>query len=136
MNDKNNVEIFKGKTFEDLTKDIYTNAKNKKKQLDILIQEIYNYIKDINDVVVIAPVIKEMYDVSVKNDEHLVKLAAVLQRIITGSKSSIDEDSYGLTEKEKEELMQTFTETVREAQNEQDVINEIKDITTEIFTKS
>ena len=34
-----NKEIFKGKTFQDLTKDIYENTTNKKKQIDLLISE-------------------------------------------------------------------------------------------------
>jgi len=135
-NNNKKTEIFEGKTFEDLTKDIYTNSRIKKKQLNTLIREIHDYIKTINDVVVIAPVIKELYDVSIKNDEHLVKLASVLQRIITGSSNQSDDDGFGLTEKEKEELMHTFKETAQEVQNEQDKINEIKDTTTELLTRN
>ena len=88
---KSKDEIFKGKTFEDLTKDIYDNQKNKKLQLDLLIQEIHGMIQTIDDAVMIAPLIKELFDVAVKNDEHLVKLAGVIQRIIAKS-SSVDEE--------------------------------------------
>ena len=110
MND--NQEIFDGKTFQDLTKDIYDNVKNKKLQLDLLVQEIHGFIRTIDDAILIAPVIKEIMDVSVKNDEHLVKLASVLQRIITKSMSGVDDDSIVLTEQEKEELILTLQETV------------------------
>ena len=113
---KDTLEIFEGKTFEDLTKDIYENSKNKKLQLDLLIQEIHGFIRSIDDAVIISPIVKEIYEVSVKNDEHLVKLASVLQRIITRSKDGSDEDSYGLTENEKEELMQTLQETISEVE--------------------
>jgi len=106
--DKNNQEIFTGKTFQDLTKDIYENSVNKKKQIDILINEINNFIKTIDDVIIVAPIVKEMLEVSVKNDEHLVKLASVLQRIITKSISGSDDDSIGLTDQEKEDLIQTL----------------------------
>ena len=78
-----NKEIFKGKTFQDLTKDIYENSQKKKLQIDLLIQEIHGFIQTIDDVVMVAPIIKEYMDVSIKNDEHLVKLAGVLQRIIS-----------------------------------------------------
>ena len=125
---KDTLEIFKGKTFEDLTKDIYENSKNKKLQLDLLIQEIHGFIRSIDDAVIISPIVKEIYEVSVKNDEHLVKLASVLQRIITRSKDGSDEDSYGLTENEKEELMQTLQETISEVERKNDRLNKVTQI--------
>jgi len=131
MND--NQEIFDGKTFQDLTKDIYDNVKNKKLQLDLLVQEIHGFIQTIDDAILIAPVIKEIMDVSVKNDEHLVKLASVLQRIITKSIGGIDDDSIALTEQEKEELIQTLQETVDTVQRKSDKIDEIKNMNKKII---
>jgi len=131
MND--NQEIFDGKTFQDLTKDIYDNVKNKKLQLDLLVQEIHGFIQTIDDAILIAPVIKEIMDVSVKNDEHLVKLASVLQRIITKSMGGVDDDSIVLTEQEKEELIQTLQETVDEVQRKSDKMDEIKNINKNII---
>ena len=128
-----NKEIFKGKTFQDLTKDIYDNVKNKKLQLDLLVQEIHGFIQTIDDAILIAPVIKEIMDVSVKNDEHLVKLASVLQRIITKSIGGVDDDSIALTEQEKEELIQTLQETVDEVQRKSDKIDEIKNMNKNII---
>ena len=127
MADKN--EIFKGKTFQDLTKDIYENSQKKKLQIDLLIQEIHGFIQTIDDVVMVAPIIKEYVDVSIKNDEHLVKLAGVLQRII--SKSSGDnEESMLLSESEKDELMATLQDTVEDLQSESDRLDNIKNKTT------
>jgi len=131
MND--NQEIFEGKTFQDLTKDIYDNVKNKKLQLDLLVQEIHGFIQTIDDAILIAPVIKEIMDVSVKNDEHLVKLASVLQRIITKSIGGVDDDSIALTEQEKEELIQTLQETVNEVQRKSDKMDEIKNMNKNII---
>ena len=121
-----NNEIFEGKTFQDLTKDIYENQKNKKLQLDLLIQEIHGFIQSIDDVVLVAPLIKEMYEVSVKNDEHLVKLAGVLQRIIAKS-SSGDEESMLLTESEKQDLIDALQDDVNDIQKKHEEIQLIKD---------
>ena len=41
------LEIFEGKTFQELTKDIYDNSNNKKKQLDLLIQEVHGFFASI-----------------------------------------------------------------------------------------
>ena len=122
----NKEEIFEGKTFQDLTRDIYKNSNDKKLQLDLLVQEIHGFITSIDDVIMIAPIIKELMDVSIKNDEHLVKLASVVQRIITRSQSGSDEDTLGLSEQEKEDLIQTLQETANDIQKESDKIETIK----------
>ena len=122
---KNNIEIFDGKTFQDLTKDIYENAKNKKLQIDLLVQEVHGMIQTIDDAVMVAPIIKEYMDVSVKNDEHLVKLASVIQRIISKSQGESEESSL-LSDAEKEDLMSTLQETVDNLQSESDRLDNVK----------
>ena len=52
-------QIFEGKSFQDLTQDIYKNASKKRKQIDLLITELNKMIKSIDDVVLLAPIIKE-----------------------------------------------------------------------------
>ena len=123
-----NKEIFKGKTFQDLTKDIYENTTKRKVQIDLLISEIHGFIQTIDDVVMVAPIIKEYMDTAVKNDEHLVKLAGVLQRIISKS-SSGDEESMLLSDSEKDELMATLQDTVQDLEKEQSRLEGIKNKT-------
>ena len=126
-----NNEIFKGKTFQDLTKDIYENSQKKKLQIDLLVSEIHGFITTIDDVILVAPIIKEYMEVSVKNDEHLVKLAGVLQRIISKS-SGANEESMLLSESEKDELMSTLQDTVTDLQNESDRLDNIKNKTIDL----
>ena len=121
-------EIFKGKTFQDLTKDIYENTTKRKTQIDLLISEIHGFITTIDDVVMVAPIIKEYMDTAVRNDEHLVKLAGVLQRIISKSTGTNDE-SMLLSESEKDELMATLQDTVQDLENEQSRLEGIKNKT-------
>ena len=121
-------EIFEGKTFQDLTKDIYENTTKRKVQIDLLISEIHGFIQTIDDVVMVAPIIKEYMDTAVKNDEHLVKLAGVLQRIISKSQGESDE-SMLLSDSEKEELMSTLQDTVADLENEQSRLEGIKNKT-------
>ena len=128
---KSKDEIFEGKSFQDLTHDIYKNTTDRKKQIDLLISEIHGFITTIDDVVMVAPIIKEYMEVSVKNDEHLVKLAGVLQRIISKS-GGTNEESMLLSESEKDELMSTLQDTVNDLQNESDRLNNIKDKTLDL----
>ena len=124
----NEKEIFEGKTFQDLTKDIYENTTKRKTQIDLLISEIHGFITTIDDVVLVAPIIKEYMDTAVRNDEHLVKLAGVLQRIISKSAGESDE-SMLLSDEEKEELMGTLQDTVADLEKESQRLETIKDKT-------
>ena len=122
---KSKDEIFEGKSFQDLTKDIYKNTTDRKKQIDLLISEIHGFITTIDDVVMVAPIIKEYMDVAVKNDEHLVKLAGVIQRIIAKSTSS-DEESFLLSDAEKEDLINALQEDVNDLQKRNDEVEILK----------
>ena len=126
-------EIFEGKTFQDLTKDIYENTTKRKTQIDLLISEIHGFITTIDDVVLVAPIIKEYMDTAVRNDEHLVKLAGVLQRIISKSQGESDE-SMLLSDEEKAELMGTLQDTVDDLQKESDKLEATKNKTLDLGT--
>ena len=113
-------ELFEGKSFSDLMKDIYHNSKKKDRQINTLIQELQPLIKNIGDATIIVPLIKEYLDVSVKNDDHLVKLAAVVQRLVNSSTKLSDVgDDFGMTEAEKERLLEVAENELKEIQKEQ-----------------
>lgn len=119
-------ELFKGKTFSDLMSDIYHNSKKKERQINTLIQELQPLIKNISDATVIVPLIKEYLDVSVKNDEHLVKLAAIVQRLVSaGSRTNEDGsvNEFGLSDEEKAALLKEAETTLKDIQKEQDATN-------------
>jgi len=78
-------ELFKGTNFSDLMRDVYHNSKKKSRQIDTLIKNLEPMIKNIGDATVIVPLIKDYLEVSVKNDDALVKLAAVVQRLVTAN---------------------------------------------------
>ena len=101
------VEIFKGKSFSDLMKDIYSNSSKKDRQINMMIGELRPLIKNVGDATVIVPLIKEYLEVGVKNDEHLVKLAAVVQRLVSTSNRVQAEtgNSWMLSEEEKKQLL-------------------------------
>lgn len=110
----NDYEIYKGKNFSDLCKDIVKNSEEKKNQLDMLITDLREMIKTINDATMIVPLLKEYFDVGVRNDEQLIKLASIIQRLIAGKANGEDGGGGGiLTEEEKKQLMATIEETAK-----------------------
>ena len=96
-------DLYEGKSYKDLLKDIVTNTDYKRNQIDLVIAELRDKIVTINDAIVIAPIIQSYLDTSVKNDEQLVKLAAVVQRIMAIQTEA--GDGQLMTEAEKEQIL-------------------------------
>ena len=120
-------KIFDDKNFSDLSKEIYENNKLKKTQIDLLIQEVHGYIQGIEDIAIVGPIIKELMDVGIKNDDNLVKLATLYQRIM--SKQTVDESDVGLlTEEEKEQLMASLEDVAEDLQKKKDDIVDMSEI--------
>ena len=117
-------EIFEGKSLSDLLKDIYENTKTNKTQLEVLMKEVVGFIKDGDTAVQIIPMLKEYLEINVKNDDQLVKMAAVVQRIIAAESKGGSEDEFGLSDKEKEQLMGALEDAASDLQNRADEINE------------
>ena len=117
-------EIFEGKTLSDVFKDIYDNSKTNKTQLEVLMKEVVGFIKDGDTAVQIIPMLKEYLEINVKNDEQLVKLATIVQRITAAEKRISDSgDEFGLTDAEKELLMSAIESDVQELQIKKDEID-------------
>lgn len=123
-------ELFKGTTFSDLMKDIYHNSKRKSRQIEGLIKELQPMINNVGDATVIVPMIKDYLEVSVKNDDALVKLAAVVQRLVAGNKRD-DEGSLLLTDEERDQLLKTAEEEIQKLHN-----NDIKNLNTDATESS
>jgi hypothetical protein len=94
--------IFGKKKFSDILEEIYDNQKKKEKQISALISELKPLINDIGDATLIVPLIKEYLEISVKNDEQLIKMATIVQRILSNTSG---EGSLGISEEEKAQLL-------------------------------
>jgi t-SNARE complex subunit (syntaxin) len=104
-------ELFKGTTFADLMSDVYHNSKKKDRQINQLIAQLQPLIKNASDATIIVPLIKEYLDVAVKNDDHLVKLTAIVQRYISTKQTISGADSL-LSEEEKQQLLKVAEQTL------------------------
>lgn len=122
-------ELFPGKSLSGLFKDIYDNQQNKKQRISELIAEMKKVIRHAGDMATIGPIIKDLVDTSVKNDDSLIKMAAIAQRII-GAQHKAEGDVGFLTDDEKEQLLSQLEETAKEAADEQD--HKVDDLTNEV----
>ncbi len=115
-------EIFEGKSLSSLFKDIYDNTEYNKKQLDILTKELVQFIKDGDTAVQLVPMIKEYLEINVKNDDQLVKMAGIVQRLISAENKAGSENEFGLSEEEKTQLLAGMEDTIKDIQIESDKI--------------
>jgi len=102
-------DIFEGKTFSGLMKNIYDNSIRKEAQIAELIKQLQPMIKNIGDATILVPIIKDYLDVAVKNDDHLIKMAAIVQRA-EGRSSSNASGGTLLTPEEKKQLLDAAAE--------------------------
>ena len=74
--------------------------------------------------------IKEYLEINVKNDDQLVKMAGIVQRLISAEGKVGSEDEYGLSEEEKTQLLSGMEDTIKDLQQESDNIhNKIESVT-------
>ena len=104
--------IFKKKKFSDILSEIYDNQKQKQQQISILISELKPLIQDIGDATLIVPLIKEYLDLGIKNDEQLIKIATIVQRMVKSSENNGTGEL--ISEEEKVQLMKEINRTTVE----------------------
>ena len=116
-------EIFDGKSLSSLFKDIYDNTEFNRKQLEVLTKELVQFIKDGDTAVQIVPMIKEYLEINVKNDDQLVKMGGIVQRLISAESKAGAENEYGLSDEEKNQLLSGMEDTIKDLQQESDKIH-------------
>ena len=116
-------EVFGGKSLSSLFEDIYNNSKRNKGQLEILVKEVSSFIKDGDMAIQLIPMIKEYLEINVKNDEQLIKLAGIVQKLATAEQRVSGDDEFGLSDDEKSQLMRTLDKTATRLQKKSDSIN-------------
>ena len=107
MDSLNQIRV-EDKSFSDLLKEIHKNQSKKSKQLAALIAELRPLITSLGDATVVVPLIKEYMEISVKNDDQLIKMAAIVQRLSTGNVNTGDGGM--LTEEEMSQLQEVAEE--------------------------
>ena len=114
-------EIFQGKTLSDLFGEIYDNSKETKGQVKALIGELKPLIENIGDATLIVPMIKEYMEIGVKNDEHLIKLATVIQRLEAIAARGDGEDMFDFSD--IQDLLEEQEQTQKEIEEVPEKVN-------------
>ena len=97
-------EIFSGKSLSDLFGEIHENSTQTRVQ--------------IGDATLIVPMIKEYMEIGVKNDEHLIKLATVIQRIESAQAKGEGGEMFDFSE--LQDLLEESENTAEEVENKEE----------------
>jgi hypothetical protein len=120
--------IFDGKTLSDMFSDVYKNTENKRVQINQFVASLVKLIRTPEDAAVLGPVIQGFLDLNVKNDEHIVRLVQIAQRLVAVNSKSADTGL--LTEEEKTQLLKNvkmdFESVLAEQDDMQDAIGGLK----------
>jgi len=99
-------EVFKGKSFKDLCKDIYANQLQRKAQIESLINDLRKMCVAVNDLPMIIPFIKDYINAANVNDEHLIRLAAIIQKLIVADEQAkMTNGGLGMSDEERRQIM-------------------------------
>lgn len=89
MSNFDDVILFGDKSLSDIFKQIHKNNKDVDKQISDLIETIKPVAsQNAGNAVMLMPTIKDLIDVNVKNNEQLIKIAAIAQRAATSNPTS------------------------------------------------
>lgn len=112
----NKIEVFPGKSVADILQEAYTKTNTKDKAIEKLITTLAKLITNATDAALVAPLLVEYYEVGVKNDDILLKIANVVQRFSKETVVDKDTSTSLLTDAEKADLLENAKHlTVRRA---------------------
>ncbi len=97
--------LFGEKKLSDLFQEIYTNQRSKKQKIGDLIEEFKKSIRHAGDIAEVGPVIKDLVKFSVENDDLLIRLATIAQRITAAEMKGPSDDGF-LSEAERAQLLE------------------------------
>jgi hypothetical protein len=86
------VQIFDGMSLSDLFKKIHKNNKDIDKQIGDFIDTMKPMATaNAGSATMLMPTVKDLIDVNVKNNEQLIKMAAIAQRAVSSNSNSSNE---------------------------------------------
>lgn len=118
-------EIFDNVKLEDIYKKIFVNNAYRNEKILKFIEDTTLLLKNPNDIIMLAPIIKDYLDVSVDNDKLLIEIPKIIQKV---NNLSLNSNSGSLTE-----LMNLTEEDVQ--QIETNLNERLNDITSKTVDK-
>jgi hypothetical protein len=91
--------------YEDLLKDIYNHSEDTRSDIQALIKQLSSLIGGPAEAVALMSHVTEMLNARIRNDDLLVKVAAIIARGRNAAKSSDNGETYVIPEEERTQLL-------------------------------
>lgn len=118
----NDIEIFRKSngesvSYEDLLRDIYDNNEETKQQILDSLSTLVTFMKSADEAVLLMSHLTALMDSKIKNDDILIKMAAIIARQHSKSKDKnpVEIDGF-ISESEKIALLEEASKLVDESQ--------------------
>lgn len=87
--------IFGNTSFADMSKHIYSSTKKRSVIVNMLVDKLSDLIKTSSDATFVVPLLKDMLESDIKNQELQIKLTNIIQRLIadTNKKEKFGKDT-------------------------------------------
>lgn len=108
--EKFDTVIFKGKTFGNLLEEIHSNSRNTDKLLFTMVQDMKDLIEGLGDAIQLAPIIATYVKMAIDNNEHIIKIAGIVQKSLEKSKDSGVVEDAVFTEEDRKQLEEIMNE--------------------------
>lgn len=78
------IKVYDDTSLANILKRIDNNSEQKSERISELTDMLSGMIDNLDDAVVLVPLVKEYLEVDIKNDKQMIELAKIVQRLLTG----------------------------------------------------
>lgn len=106
-------------TLERLFKKIYKNNETKAANIMATAEQVGRVLTTVQDVVTVMPLLIQLQQTAIQNDDHLLKLAMIVQRMQQKKPGKFNDDAgltEGLSDDQKQELLRGIREQMQPGQ--------------------
>jgi len=100
--------VFNGKSLPDVLSEIHYHATSKREMINAMIAKLVPLGKTPEEASIIFPIIKDFMDTAIKNDQHIVQIAQIIQRIQSTTIKNENGASL-LSETEKQDILRMIS---------------------------
>lgn len=111
--EKFDIEIFSGKTFGDLLKEIHQNTEDNRNMIEGLITDFKenSELNSLGDVKFLAETLQPYVKMTIDNNEHIIKMASIVQKAVEKPKATnSSEENLSFSKEELDQLEQLALE--------------------------
>lgn len=99
-------EVYKGKKFSSLCRDIVSNTERRRVFIEEQLKRLTPMITTLGEAMAVYPLMTDLINASTKNDEQLVKFAAVIEKVVNRAEANGESPDSLLSDADIQELME------------------------------